>query len=83
MYVDDIVGVSKRKELEHDLGAARRVCIELLGERAVQDEKTVSTMDRDRRVDVIGYTIDLDKQVVTISRRNLFLKAMHLLFSTV
>ena len=76
MYVDDIVGVSKRKELEHDFGAARRVCTE---ERAVQDEKTVFTTDRDRRMDVIGYTIDLEKQVVRMSRRN-FLKTMYPLF---
>ena len=80
IYVDDIVGVSRRTELEHDLGAARRVCTELLGKHALQDEKTVFTTDKYRRLDVIGYTIDLDKQVVTIFQRN-FLKTMYLLFS--
>ena len=79
MYVDDIMGVSKRTDLEHDLGAARGVCTELLGEHAVQDEKTLFTTVKDRRLDVIGYTINLEKQVVTMSRRNL-LKNMYLCF---
>ena len=71
MYVDDIVGVSKRSELQHDLDAARGVCTTLLGEHAVQDDKTLFTTDKERRLDVISYTINLDKQVVTMSRRNL------------
>ena len=38
MYVDDIVGISKRSELGRDLDAARGVCTQLLGEHAVQDD---------------------------------------------
>ena len=81
MYIDDIVGISKRSELQHDLDAARGVCTTLLGKHAVQDDKTLFTTDKERRLAVIGYTIDLEKQVVTMSRRNL-LKNMYLFFST-
>ena len=42
MYVDDIVGVSERSELQHDLDAARGVCTNLLGDHAVQDDKRSS-----------------------------------------
>ena len=80
MYVDDIVGVSERSELQHDLDPERGVCTKLLGDHAVQDDKTVFTTREVRRLDVIGYIIDLEKQVVTISRRNL-LKNMYLFFS--
>ena len=46
MYVDDIIGVSARVHVGHDLNAASGVCTELLGDNAVQGEKTVVT---DRR----------------------------------
>ena len=80
MYVDDIIGVSARKHIGHDLDAARGVCTGLLGDTAVQDETTVTTDDLNRRMDVIGYTLDLGKQVVTLSRRN-FLKTLYLFFT--
>ena len=80
MYVDDIIGVSARVHVGHDLDAARGVCTELLGDNAVQDEKTVVTDSLNRRMDVTGYTLDLGKQVVTLSRRN-FLKTLYLFFN--
>ena len=55
MYVDDIIGVSSRKDLKNDLDAARKVCTDLLGDNAIQDGKTVFMTELDRRVDVIGY----------------------------
>ena len=39
----------------------------------------MSTAGSDRRMDVTGYTFDLERQVVTLSRRN-FLETMYLLF---
>ena len=56
MYVDDIIGVSKRKDLRADLDAARKVCTDLLGENAVHDEKTMFTTKSDKRMDVLGYS---------------------------
>ena len=38
------------------------------------------TDSSNRRMDVIGYTLDLGKQVVTLSRRN-FLKTLYLFFN--
>ena len=80
MYVDDIIGVSAREHISTDLDAARGVCTGLLGDNAVQDEKTVTTDKDNRRMDVIGYTLDLGKQVVTLSHRN-YLKTLYLFFS--
>ena len=48
------------------------MCTRLLGPGAVADDKTVSG----RRIDVIGFTIDLYLDRVLISRKN-HLKALH------
>lgn len=72
MYVDDLVGVCLKRDLAVNLTVARRIITQLLGSNAVADEKTESG----RRMDVIGYTIDLDIERVLISRKN-HLKALH------
>ena len=72
MYVDDIIGVGVNSEIEEDLRKTRDICTKLLGPQAVADDKT----EVNRRIDVIGYTIDLDIQRVLIARKN-FLKALH------
>lgn len=66
MYVDDLIGVCLRRDLEHDDAAATRVCTELLGDDAVATEKD----ENGRRLDAIGYTLDLDKERVTIAKKN-------------
>jgi len=76
MYVDDIVGVTLLKNLMHDQSKCYEVCEGLLGSKAVAKHKWESG----RRLDVIGYTIDLDIMRVTISRRN-FLKTLYGFFS--
>ena len=68
MYVDDIIGVCFEDDLVQDLAVAREVCISLLGSTAVADDKT----EWGRRLDIIGYTIDLDTSMVTISRKFFF-----------
>lgn len=55
-----------------DLQRARDICTGLLGPTAVADEKT----EKDRRVDVIGYVIDLDSRQVSIARKK-YLSALH------
>ena len=67
MYVDDIIAVSFDRDLQSDLFHSKRVCTDLLGSTAVVDDKT----EWGRRVDIIGYVIDLDHDRVSISRKNL------------
>lgn len=75
MYVDDIFGICLRAHLERDLAKSREFCIALLGPNAVADKKT----EFGRRLDIIGYTIDLDSSIVSIARKN-FLKAFYVFF---
>jgi hypothetical protein len=66
MYVDDIMGVCLRKDLTHDMTKARSICTDLLGPKAVADDKSKSG----RRLDLIGYVVDLDKKTLSIARKN-------------
>jgi hypothetical protein len=72
MYVDDIIGVCFTHEVDEDLAATRRICTSLLGPGAVADDKT----ETGRRLDIIGYTVDLDNRRVSIAKKN-FLAALH------
>jgi hypothetical protein len=72
MYVDDIIGVGLEEDLSADLAVARQICTDLLGPTSVADDKT----EHGRRIDVIGYTIDLDSQRIMIARKN-HLTALH------
>ena len=72
MYVDDVIGVSLDTDVEQDLNTTRGVCTDLLGPEAVADDKTESG----RRLDVLGYVVDLDIRRVSIARRN-YLTALH------
>ena len=72
MYIDDLIGVCLRRDLMSEQVAAHSLITRLLGEGAVAEHKT----EHGRRLDVIGYTIDLDSRLVTISRKN-FLKTLH------
>ena len=72
MYVDDVIGVSLDTDVEQDLQITRSVCTDLLGPEAVADDKT----ETGRRLDVLGYVIDLDLRRVSIARKN-YLTALH------
>jgi hypothetical protein len=76
MYVDDIVGVCMASDVTEDLRRTREICVNLLGPTSVADDKT----ECGRRMEVIGYVIDLDARRVSISRKNL-LAALHGFFS--
>jgi hypothetical protein len=65
LYVDDINGVCFTTEVDEDLAATRRICTSLLGPGAVANEKT----ETGRRLDIIGYAVDLDNRRVSISWR--------------
>ena len=72
MYVDDIIGVCFQDDIAEDLERTKAVCTDLLGSLAVADDKT----EMGRRLDIIGYTVDLDLMRVTISRKN-FLNTLY------
>lgn len=77
MYVDDHVGFCLRAHLAQEQAMVHQTCTALLGDDAVADDKTEASTDHgEDRLDVIGYTICLRTQVVTISRRN-FLKTFY------
>lgn len=72
MYVDDLIGVCLRRDYDREKEAAYKLCTALLGPTAIAEHKT----ECGRRLEVIGYTIDLDLRLVTISKKN-FLKTLH------
>ena len=77
MYVDDHIGLCLRIHLAQEQADTRKTCTDLLGEGAVADDKTEASTDHgEDRLDVIGFTMCLRKQMVTISRKN-FLKTFY------
>ena len=72
MYSDDIIGVTLDKHLEKDLQKCKSICTNLLGPDAVEDSKTESG----RRLTVLGFDIDLNESLVTISEKNI-MRAFH------
>jgi hypothetical protein len=77
MYVDDIMGVCFAEDLDADLARTKLICTDLLGPGSVADDKTEFGV----RLDMIGYTISLPDNRVSISRKN-FLTAFHGFIST-
>ena len=76
MFVDDIIGVSYLTDVDHDKSVAKQCCEGLLGPTAMAPKK----WETSRRLDVIGWTIDLDLERVSIKRSN-FMKALYGFFS--
>ena len=72
MYSDDIIGVTQKKHLTDDLQKCKSTCTNLLKPDAVEDSKTESG----RRLTVLGFDIDLDESLVTISEKNI-MRAFH------
>ena len=72
MYVDDIIGACFVGDVDQDLALTRGICTSLLGSGAIADDKTETGI----RLDIIGYTVDLETQRVSIAKKN-FLTAFH------
>ena len=72
MYVDDLMGVCRQADLEHDLGVAREICNGLLGPGAVEEKKTQTG----QCLDFIGWQFDLRNRTVSVARHN-FLKTLY------
>jgi hypothetical protein len=66
MYVDDMLGVSLKKKVEEDVRIASSICCRLFQSDCIEQSKT----EIGRRVEVIGYVIDLTSQLVSVARKN-------------
>ena len=67
MYSDDILVVTLRKYLEVDMKSTEKVCIDLMGPNSIETSKT----ETGRSLTFIGFEIDLDNRLITISERNI------------
>jgi hypothetical protein len=72
IYCDDIFVVTTKKNAVADMLTTDQVCCNLMGPDSIEQTKTRSG----RCLTFIGYDIDLDKQLITISKRNM-LRALH------
>jgi hypothetical protein len=72
MYVDDGMGVCMASEINHDMDIFRSISIQLLGDHAIAEDK----WEIGRRLDWIGWSINLDTQQVTLARKN-FMKTFY------
>jgi len=67
IFVDDFLGACLTANLEGDMAIAKGKAERLLGSRAISTKKTFSG----RKLDWIGWEIDLDAQTVSIAHHNL------------
>jgi hypothetical protein len=66
MYVDDIFGISVRGKVDQDVETTVSFCRALFKSDCVEPSKT----EVGQRVGVIGSTLDLDQEVVSMSEKN-------------
>jgi hypothetical protein len=76
VYVDDVGGACRESDLTSVKQSVRKEAEGLLGPRALAEQKWESG----RRIDYIGWVIDLDSRQVFLKRRN-FLKVLHGFFA--
>ena len=73
IYVDDTIVASWIEDVDKDIENASSVMEDLCGPGSVADDKTEKTAaSNGRRVDVLGYCVIVEEQLLTISRRNFF-----------
>ena len=77
MYVDDIVGVCMADDISNEIECAKSVCTDLLGPNAIAEDKT----EIGTRLDILGYVLDLELSLVSISRKN-FMNAVYGFYTT-
>ena len=68
MFSDDLMGVCWAWDLKHDMDKARKFCWGLMGEGSTKASKDVWG----RKLDFIGYEIDLDEMSVGVTERNIY-----------
>lgn len=72
MYVDDMIGVCLKSQVDSELAIVKEVCCGLFNSDCIESSKTVVG----RVIDFIGYTINLDDKFVSVSERN-YLKCIY------
>ena len=76
VYVDDLCGCSSVNHANEDQSIAKQICTDLLGEDALAEDKHF----QGRRLDMLGWSFDLDLKTVSISEIN-HLKTIYCMFS--
>jgi len=76
VYVDDLCGCSSVTHGDTDQSIAKQICTDLLGEDALAEDKHF----QGRRLDMLGWSFDLDLRTVSISETN-HLKTIYCMFS--
>lgn len=76
MYVDDVIGICLLAMLDSEFKKAYIVFTGLLGDGAVAEHKT----EFSRRLEIIGWVIDLDTNWLSVARKNL-LKTIYCMYT--
>jgi hypothetical protein len=71
MYVDDVGGVCLRSDVDFDMSTARKIIEGLLGPGSVAEDKTETSDDNGGSPTLIGYTLNVNDVLVTVSDRNI------------
>lgn len=66
MFVDDMFGACSVDELNSDMNTVDNICREIAGPDAIATSKD----DSGRKIDFIGWAIDLDTRIVSIAEHN-------------
>jgi hypothetical protein len=73
-YTDDFYGIAEDEVVDSDMAACEDLALTLLGPDAIAEDRRKSK--KGKRLEIIGWLLDLLLQLVTIGRRCL-LKALH------
>ena len=73
MFVDDLMGICGRSEVDECIRIAKEVVCSLLGPNAINHKKTIPGS---RQLDFIGWLVDLDILRIGVARHN-YLKALY------
>ena len=76
VYVDDLCGCSGVSHADKDQSIAEAICLDLMGDDSLAKDKHF----QGRRMDMLGWSFDLDLQTVSVSETN-HLKTVFCIFS--
>ena len=80
MYVGDVIAVSLVLKGTAERAKVDTTCTRRLGKQAVAEDETETTTPANPRLDIIGFTLALGTQLVTLTRRN-FLRTLYACFA--
>ena len=66
MYVYDLMGICLRSQVDSEINIITNICFTLFNSECIESSKTLIG----RRLDFIGYTVDLDQRLISVSERN-------------